>query len=88
MSNTQSRIIPETYSGTWRGSYGITVDYTRIPGAPRTATEPETADEVEIDTMYLNGADIGEMCDVLESNGCQIWESIQETIVEARPWES
>lgn len=81
-----SHIIPPQESGTWRGAFGITVDYTRIPGTPRTATEPETADEVEIETVYWNNQDIGEICDILESNGCQIWEQLQETIVEAQPW--
>ncbi|MGA0208065.1 MAG: hypothetical protein ACO3LT_09785 [Ilumatobacteraceae bacterium] len=73
---------------TWQGAHGITCDYTLLPGSPRTATEPATEDEIEMDTLYLHGHDIGEMCDILESNGARIWEQIQETILETKPWKN
>ncbi len=71
----------------WKSTGCVSVQFKLAPGSPRTATEPATADEVEIIEVWRGSENIDGVIGALEDAGCNIYETLQERILESRCWE-
>jgi len=63
-------------SGIWNGEYGLSADY----------TVDVDAAECLVDAIYKNGVECNDFLDVLEANGVNVYERIQERILEGQKW--